>query len=152
MTKSKTQTEPFILVVHGPNLNLLGEREPEIYGSLTLKELNERIVSKARSLRVRIGCFQSNHEGQIIDTIHGQRHSAAGMVINPGAFTHYSYAIRDAISAVNLPCVEVHLSDIQQREEFRRISVIAPVCIGQISGKGYESYLLGLEKLVEYLR
>lgn len=136
-----------ILVIHGPNLNLLGEREPEIYGKGTLSELNAEIRKYARTLRLKVKAFQSNGEGEIIDFIHSHRKTAAGIVINPGAYTHYSYAIRDAIAGVDLPCVEVHLSDIKKREEFRRISVISPVCIAQISGLGWKSYLKGLETL-----
>lgn len=137
-----------ILVVHGPTLNLLGEREPEIYGSKTLEELNASIRRFANQHGVEVKFFQSNHEGAIIDVLQNERHWAEGVVINPGAFTHYSYAIRDAIAAVGLPTVEVHLSDIYNREEFRRISVIAPACIAQVSGKGYQSYLVAIERLL----
>jgi len=137
-----------ILILHGPNLNLLGEREPEIYGRLTLEELNREIERFAaqRGLEVRI--YQSNHEGELIDLIHEHRHWAEGLVINPGALTHYSYALRDAIAAVGLPAVEVHLSDIRRREPFRRRSVIKDVCLGQIAGKGLGSYLEGIELLL----
>ncbi|MBN1543050.1 type II 3-dehydroquinate dehydratase [candidate division KSB1 bacterium] len=140
-----------ILVIHGPNLNLLGEREPEIYGNLGLEAVNQRIRRLTNSLDVQVDFFQSNHEGEIIDYLHHNRHTADGIVINPGAFTHYSYALRDAVSAVNLPCVEVHLSNIQQREDFRKISVIEPVCIAQISGMGVDSYLQGIEVLMAHL-
>ncbi|MFQ5795950.1 MAG: type II 3-dehydroquinate dehydratase [Candidatus Bipolaricaulia bacterium] len=138
-----------ILVVHGPNLNLLGEREPGVYGDRGLRELNAMIerFAEVQGLQVRI--YQSNHEGRIIDRIHANRRWADGIVINPGAFTHYSYAIRDAIAAVGLPTVEVHLSDIDRREPFRRISVIAPVCIEQISGKGFDSYIEGIRTLLD---
>jgi len=135
-------------VVHGPNLNLLGEREPEIYGSKTLEELNREIVRYAKERGVEVKCFQSNHEGAIIDVLQQERHWAEGIVINPGAFTHYSYAIRDAIASLRLPTVEVHLSDLYRREEFRRISVIAPVCIAQVSGKGHQSYAVAIERLL----
>ena len=139
-----------LLVIHGPNLNLLGEREPEIYGKTTLEEINQAIKKFADAQRLEIKIFQSNHEGAIIDKIHEERHWAEGIVINPGAFTHYSYAIRDAISAVGIPTVEVHLSDIHNRELFRRVSVIAPVCLKQISGLGLNSYLEGIKKLLNF--
>ena len=142
---------PRILVLHGPNLNLLGEREPEIYGRMTLKEVNEKIREFAAERGAEVRIFQSNHEGTLIDLIHEHRHWADGIVINPGALTHYSYALRDAIAAVGIPAVEVHLSDIGSREPFRRISVIRDVCIAQISGKGHRSYLEGIERLLEVL-
>ncbi len=136
-----------ILVIHGPNLNLLGERETEIYGTASLKELNSiiRDFSVKRGMDVKI--FQSNSEGAIIDFIHENRTWAEGIIINPAAYTHYSYAIRDAISSVSIPAVEVHLSSIGKREDFRRISVIAPVCISTIEGKGTDSYLEGIRVL-----
>ncbi|OPZ81617.1 MAG: 3-dehydroquinate dehydratase [bacterium ADurb.Bin431] len=141
-----------VLVIHGPNLNLLGEREPEQYGRRTLAELNRELEEEAAKLGVQLEILQSNHEGVLIDFIHAQRRNAAGILINPGALTHYSYALRDAIAGVNLPAVEVHLSDIHQRESFRRISVIREVCLAQISGKGFDSYLQGLHLLVDYIR
>jgi 3-dehydroquinate dehydratase-2 len=141
-----------VLVLHGPNLNLLGEREPHIYGTMTLRELNARIRSQARALGVRVKIAQSNHEGSLIDLIHRRRHWADGILINPGALTHYSYALRDALAAVGLPAVEVHLSDIKAREEFRRVSVIAPVCAAQIAGLGAESYARGLEMIVDIVK
>jgi len=139
-----------ILVINGPNLNLLGTREPEIYGSETLEELMLWLETTQQGSNHSFNFFQSNHEGEIIDTIHDERHWAAGILINPAAFTHYSYAIRDAISAVEIPAIEVHLSDIQNREEFRQISVISPVCVDQVSGMGKDSYLKGLKLLLKH--
>ncbi len=141
-----------ILILHGPNLNLLGRREPAVYGTLTLAEIDRILVADGHSLGVEVTCFQSNHEGEIIDRIHAALGQYDGLVINAGAYTHTSIAIRDGIVAVNLPAVEVHLSNIHQREKFRHRSVIAPVCIGQICGFGVESYRLGLRALVTYLQ
>ncbi len=137
-----------LLIVHGPNLNLLGEREPEVYGNESLKELNESIEKFASKMGLQVKCFQSNHEGALIDFIHEQRNWTHGIVINPGALTHYSYALRDSLTAVNLPVIEVHLSDINQREEFRKTSVIKDVCEKQITGLGKEGYLRAVEYLV----
>lgn len=131
-----------ILVIHGPNLNLLGTRETKIYGTLTLAQINQRIRAAAGN-RAQFRFFQGNGEGEIIDFIHRQRRWADGIIINPAAYTHYSIAIRDAIAAVGLPTVEVHLSDIKKREAFRRKSVIKAVCIAQISGLGWQSYTKG---------
>lgn len=138
-----------VLVLHGPNLNLLGEREPEVYGSMTLAELNAQLRKEAKKRKITLKTYQSNHEGDLIDQIHVQRKWADAIVINPGAYTHYSYALRDAISSVSKPTVEVHLSDIHAREDFRKISVIKPVCLEQISGLGWKSYLKALELLLE---
>ena len=139
-----------ILVLHGPNLNLLGKREPGIYGLVTLDEINLLLVTEASKLQAKVYPLQSNHEGTLVDAIHNASEHQ-GILINAGAYTHTSVAIRDAISAVKLPTVEVHLSNIYQREAFRHHSYIAPVAIGQISGFGAESYRLGLQALVSYL-
>ena len=140
-----------ILVINGPNLNLLGTREPEIYGTDTLKELMMWLETNPISSDQSFKFYQSNHEGEIIDTIQDERQWANGLLINPAAFTHYSYAIRDTISSVVIPTVEVHLSDIHNREEFRQISVISPVCIEQVIGFGKDSYIKGLDILLKYL-
>ena len=140
-----------ILVINGPNLNLLGTRETEIYGMDTLEELMMWLETNPLSSDHSFKFFQSNHEGEIIDTIHDERHWANGLLINPAALTHYSYAIRDAISSIKIPTIEVHISDIHNREEFRQISVISPVCIEQVVGFGKDSYTKGLELLLKYL-
>ena len=133
-----------ILVLNGPNLNLLGKREPSIYGTKSLDELNDHLKTLASELKLELQFYQSNSEGDIIDFIHENGFDAGGMIINPGAYTHYSYAIRDAISAVGIDTVEVHLSNIHDREEFRKKSVIAPVCIGSVVGFGYYGYAMAL--------
>jgi 3-dehydroquinate dehydratase II len=137
-----------ILVLHGPNLNLLGEREPTVYGRFTLAELDERIRGHAAG-RCEIRTFQSNHEGALLDALHDARHWAAGVVINPGAYGHTSYALRDAIAGIAIPTVEVHLSNVEAREPFRRISTIGEVCIAKISGLGPKSYFDAVDLLLE---
>ncbi|MEC4895363.1 MAG: type II 3-dehydroquinate dehydratase [Oscillatoria sp. PMC 1051.18] len=141
-----------ILVLHGPNLNMLGRREPGIYGSLTLAEINSLLEREGEKLQAKVSSFQSNHEGALVDAIQEAADVHHGILINAGAYTHTSVAIRDALLAVKLPTVEVHLSNIYQREAFRHHSYIAAVALGQISGFGGESYLLGLQGLVNYLR
>ncbi len=138
-----------ILVIHGPNLNLLGEREPGIYGDVSFDKLNENIMAHAERLGLECEIFQSNHEGAIIDKLHAARKEFFGVVLNAGAYTHYSYAISDAIKAIKIPCIEVHISNIFARDAFRSHSVIAPVCRGSISGFGLQSYYLGITALAE---
>jgi 3-dehydroquinate dehydratase II len=136
-----------ILVLHGPNLNLLGTREPQIYGATTLAEIDAALRERAAA-NAEIHAFQSNHEGALIDTIQAEANRSQGIIINPGALTHYSYALRDALSATKLPTIEVHLSNVYAREPFRHHSVIAPIATGQISGLGWRGYLLALEWLL----
>ncbi|TXK71869.1 type II 3-dehydroquinate dehydratase [Paenibacillus sp. N3.4] len=140
-----------VLLINGPNLNMLGVREPGVYGTLSLEAIIQSLNKLAESLSIELACFQSNHEGEIIDQIHAAFGTKDGILMNPGAFTHYSYAIRDALSAVQLPTVEVHISNIHKREEFRHHSVTAPVVIGQICGFGAQSYELGLRALVSHM-
>jgi len=140
-----------ILVINGPNLNMLGIREPEKYGKTTLLDIEKELYAYSFELGINIETFQSNSEGEIINKIQQALNNFEGILINPGGYTHTSVAIRDAISSVNLPCVEVHMTNIHSREEFRHKSLIAPVCIGQISGFGQNSYKLGLKALVDYL-
>jgi len=138
-----------ILVINGPNLNLLGRRNPEIYGIETLDELMLWLENSTESANHSFKFYQSNHEGEIIDILHDERHWAGGVLINAGAYSHYSYAIRDAIEAINIPTVEVHISDIKKREEFRQKSVLSSVCIETIVGLGKNSYLEGLKILIK---
>lgn len=137
-----------ILVLHGPNLNLLGVREPSVYGALTLDQINGELSDLALELNVEITCRQSNHEGELVDLLHRAMEDMDAVVFNPGAYTHTSYALRDAVAAIGIPTVEVHLSNIYAREGFRRHSVIAPVASGQISGLGANGYLLALRAAV----
>ncbi len=138
-------------LINGPNLNLLGQREPGVYGTMTLDDIVQRVQNHAKSRSIGIRAYQSNHEGALIDAIHAARTWAAGIVINPGAYTHTSIALRDAISAVGLPVVEIHLSNIHARESFRHVSYLAPVCVGQISGFGWRGYLLAVDALLGHL-
>lgn len=141
-----------ILVVHGPNLNLLGQREKSIYGKTTMQDINKQLSKEAAGLKVSIEFIQSNHEGQLVDTIGTARKQFDGILINPAAYTHTSVALRDALLASGLPAVEVHLSNIYKREEFRHHSMTAPACVGQIAGFGMQSYVLGLQALVSSIK
>lgn len=141
-----------ILILHGPNLNLLGTRQPEIYGSLTLENINEKIISLGKELNVEIKCTQSNHEGALIDALHDAKTWASGVVFNPAGYTHTSVALRDAISAVEIPVIEVHLSNVYAREEFRHTSLISAVCKGKVTGFGWHSYALGLRGLIDIIK
>lgn len=140
-----------ILILHGPNLNLLGTREPEVYGSMTLEDINNKLVGLGKELGVEVKSMQSNHEGALIDALHDARMWANGVVFNPGGYTHTSVALRDAIVAIGIPVIEVHLSNVYAREEFRHKSLISAVCRGKILGLGWRSYTLGLRALVETL-
>ena len=140
-----------IAVLHGPNLNLLGTREPEVYGKLTLAEIDAKIAERAKARGATVEIFQSNHEGELVQKIHDVRTRAQAIVINPGAYTHTSVAIADALRAVGLPAIEVHLSNLYKRERFRRRSLTAPACVGTIAGFGVRSYLLGLDAAIDLL-
>lgn len=141
-----------VLVLHGPNLNLLGEREPGVYGSLSMAEIDRRLCDLGSSLGLEVQSFQSNSEGGLIDALHEARPWAAGVVFNPGGYTHTSIALRDAVTAIRIPVVEVHLSNVHSREKFRRRSMVAPACLGSITGFGWYSYALGLYALAEHLK
>jgi 3-dehydroquinate dehydratase-2 len=137
-----------ILVLHGPNLNLLGEREPKIYGTMSLARLNALLRAHAEKRGAKTRIFQDNCEGTLIDLLHKHRRWAQGVVFNPGAYAHYSYALRDAVAAIGIPTIEVHLTDVKKREPFRRRSVIAPACVAAICGEGVSSYLKAIDRLV----
>jgi 3-dehydroquinate dehydratase-2 len=140
-----------ILVLHGPNLNMLGRREPEIYGHTTLAQIDDALRERAASAGVALLCVQSNHEGALIDALQAEGYDAAGIIINPGALTHYGLALRDALASLKAPIIEVHLSNVYRREPFRHTSVVAPVATGQIAGLGWHGYLLALTWLLEHL-
>jgi 3-dehydroquinate dehydratase-2 len=136
-----------ILVLHGPNLNLLGQREPEVYGQMTLSEIDQRLKSAGDDLGFEVRTFQANGEGALIDALHESQEWASGVIFNPGGYTHTSIALRDAVAAIEMPVIEVHLSNVYAREDFRHRSLISPVCVGKIAGFGWRSYLLGLQAL-----
>ena len=138
-----------ILVLHGPNLNLTGTREPEVYGSMTLDEINSRLVKEGLELGVEVVCLQSNHEGALIDALHDARNWAKGVVFNPGGYSHTSVALRDAVAAIGIPVVEVHMTNVYAREKFRQQSYLSAVCKGKIVGFGWRSYVLGLRAVIE---
>ena len=141
-----------VLILHGPNLNLLGTREPEVYGSMTLNDINEKIIALGKELGAEITCLQSNHEGVLIDALQDARTWAGGVVLNPGGYTHTSVALRDAVSAIVIPVIEVHLSNVYAREEFRHTSLVSAVCKGKVSGFGWRSYELGLRGLIDIIK
>lgn len=146
-----SEQKPYLLLLHGPNLNMLGRRDPEKYGTFTLDDVVENTRNQAGKFGYELISFQSNHEGDLIDKIHEMMDDCDGILLNAGALTHYSYALRDAIELCPVPVMEIHISDINAREDFRRVSVIRPVCCGQISGFGLKGYLMGVEQLVEIL-
>jgi 3-dehydroquinate dehydratase-2 len=150
--KAERKSMLSILLIHGPNLNLLGWREPGVYGTVGFDEINARLKRIAEENDTELRIFQSNSEGALVDAIQDARNWADGVVINPGAYSHYSYAMRDAIAAVKLPAIEVHLSNIHKREEFRHHTVLTPVCVGMICGLGWRSYLYGLQALIAILQ
>jgi 3-dehydroquinate dehydratase-2 len=141
-----------VLLIHGPNLNLLGEREPEVYGKVTIDDINKEAQKQAKELSIELEIFQSNHEGEIVDIIGKAKDTFKAIIINPAAYTHTSIAIRDAISAAGIPAIEVHLSNIYSREEFRHTSLVAPVAVGQISGFGKHSYILALKAVSKIIK
>lgn len=141
-----------IAVLHGPNLNMLGRRQPEIYGRITLAEIDAALVARATAAGLRVVSLQSNYEGALIDFLQGEGWSAAGLIINPGALTHYGLALRDALAALSAPIIEVHISNVYRREPFRHTSVVAPVATGQIAGLGWRGYLLAMEWLITHLQ
>ena len=141
-----------ILLINGPNLNALGQRQPQIYGSLTLREIEERVTQRGRELGTDLRCFQSNSAGTLVDFLQTEAAAADGVIINPGALTHYSLALRDGLEATSLPIFEVHISNIYAREEFRHHSVVADIAVGQITGLGWRGYIAALEALVASLR
>ena len=140
-----------VLILHGPNLNLLGEREPDVYGSLSLAEIDSRLARLGEELGLQVRSAQFNGEGALVDALHDARKWARGVVFNPGGYTHTSVALRDAVAGIGLPVIEVHLSNVQAREQFRRRSLIAPVCVGSVAGFGWRSYTLALRGLAEML-